>query len=285
MKKYKKLLILGFLLVVLVGCTNNYLDPNTHEVLPDKVIALGNPWIWGVEGEGWFEALFVWPLAQLLNFFAQYTGAFISITIVSLLIRLVTIRSTIKTQENQIKMQQVKPEIDRLELKYKGRDDQQSKLMKNQEIMKIYEKHGIKPTAGMGGLLLQLPIIFAMYQAVSRASLIIDGSILGQSFKDTPMYGFETLNWIIIILYVLMIASQAASTLLPGYFAKRKAKRYPNQPKGAEGPNMQVMMLFSTAMIGFLAINWPLGMTVYWLISSLSQLLQTVYINFIHKFD
>lgn len=278
MKNKKKYIILGFALIVLAGCTP-YMDTATREVFPEKIIKLGGAWNWGTEG--WFEALFVWPLAQLLNFFAQYVGAFLSITIVTLLIKLSTMKSTIKSQENQEKMALLKPDMDKIEKKYKGRDDQQSKMMKAQEMQKLYQKHDLKMSAGMGGMLLQLPVMIAMYQAVGRAQLIIDGNVLGQSFKDTPMFGIQTGNWIIIGLYVFMAVAQLASSYLPSYLAKQKQKNRPGQAPA--GPNMQSMMIVSVGMVVFFALNWPLGMTVYWLISSVTQILQTLLIHYKFK--
>lgn len=275
MNRNKKLIVLGLLLVVLAGCTS-YINPETGRVYDDKIIFLGDAWIWGVEG--WFSAIFVWPIAQLLNFFAQHVGAFLSIVIVTLLIKLITLRFTVKSTIQQQKIQLIQPEVARLEEKYRGRTDQQSKMQKATETQKIYEKHGINPMAGIGGMFLQLPIMFAMYQAVVRANEIIEGTILGESLKITPLEGIKQLNIVIIIVYILMIIFQAASQFLPQYLAKRKLKKRPGTPKPA-GPNTNVMLLASLAMIVFFALNWPVGMSLYWMVSSITQILQTLFIQ------
>lgn len=277
MKNYKKLFLLMLILVTLTGCTN-VIDPTTKKVMEQYIIKLGDSWIWGKEG--WFSALFVWPLAQLVNFFAQYTGAFLSIVIVTLIIRLLTIRGSIKATVQQQKMQLIGPEQAKIEEKYRGRTDQQSKMAKATELQKLYEKHEINPMGALGSTFIQLPIILAMYQAVTRAYSIITGSILGQPLEITPREGIATGNFVIIGIFVLMIIAQAASMFIPQYLAKKKIKKYPNQKAVPNSAN--TMLYTSLAMIVFFALNMNVGMSLYWMISSLTQLGQTLYIN--HKY-
>ncbi|QIK69078.1 membrane protein insertase YidC [Erysipelothrix sp. HDW6C] len=274
MKKHKKILLLGLLLILLTGCTS-YIDPATKQVYPESIIHLGDAWTWGVDS--WFGAIFVWPMAQILNFFAQYTGAFLSIVIVTVLIRLVTLRSSIKSTVQQQKMQLLGPDQARIEEKYRNRTDQQSKMAKATEMQKLFEKHDIKPMAALGGQFLQLPIMIAMYQAVTRADLIISGKILGESLERTPVQGFQEGNVVYIVIFALMVIFQALSMFLPQYLTKRKMKKRPGD-KPAANPG-QSMMYMSLAMITFFALQWNIGMSLYWMISALAQLLQTLYIN------
>lgn len=277
MRNYKKIAVLFLVLITLTGCTN-VIDPNTNTVLEQYIIRLGDGWIWGQEG--WFASLFIWPLAQLINFVAQYTGALLSIIIVTLLIRLVTLRGSIKATVQQQKMQLMAPEQAKIEEKYRNRTDQQSKMAKATETQKLYEKHGINPMGALGGTFIQLPIILAMYQAVTRAESIITGSAFGQPLKITPREGIASGNIVIIIIFILMIVAQAASMFIPQYLAKQKLKKYPNQ-KPAANPG-QSMLYVSLAMIVVFALNMNVGMSLYWLISSVTQLGQTLFIN--HKY-
>lgn len=277
MKKHKKILFLGIMLIVLTGCTN-YIDPQTKQVMPEYIISWGDAWIWGTEG--WFASLIVWPLAQLLNLFAQYTGAFLSIVIVTILIRLLTLRSSIKSSIQQQKMQLIAPEQARIEEKYRGRDDQQSKMAKATEIQKLFQKHDINPMGAIGGQFLQLPIIFGMYQAVTRADMITNGSILGQTFEITPMQGMQQGNVVVILIFISMIIAQAASMFLPNYLTKRKMIKRPGQKSPAN--QAQTMMIGSLLMVVFFALNWNIGMSLYWMISALGMLGQTLFIN--HKY-
>ncbi|CAM3455738.1 membrane protein insertase YidC [Erysipelothrix sp. HDW6B] len=274
MRKYKKIALLGLLLVVLTGCMS-YVDPVTKQVYPESIIRLGDAWTWGKES--WFGAIFVWPIAQLLNFFAQYVGALLSIVIVTLLIRLLTIRGSIKSTIQQQKMQLLGPEQAKIEEKYRNRTDQQSKMAKATEMQKLYQKHDIKPMSAIGGQLLQLPIMIAMYYAVTRADLIISGTVFGETLEKTPMQGFQEMNVVYITIFALMVIFQALSMFLPQYLAKQKLKKYPNQKQPANPASS--MMYVSLAMIVFFALTWNIGMSLYWMISAMGQLFQTLYIN------
>ena len=274
MKKHKKLIIILFALVVLTGCVN-YIDRDTGKIMVDKIIHWGDAWTWGKEN--WFEALFVWPMARILNFFGQYTGAFLAIVILALLVRLATLRSSINSTIQQQKMQLMGPEQQRIQEKYRNRTDQQSKMAMNTEIQKLYQKHDIKPLSALGGTFLQLPITFAMYYAVTRADVIIRGTVLGQSLEITPKDGFASGNVVVIAIFLLMIVAQASSMFLPQYMTRRKMKKYPGQKAPANNTNS--MMFMSLAMIVFFALNWNIGMSLYWMISAFTQLGQTLFIN------
>lgn len=75
-----------------------------------------------------------------------------------------------------------------------------------------------------------------------------------------------------------MVIIQALSMFLPQYLQKRK-NRYKNMGQ-AEGPNTQGMMVFSLGMITIFAFTWNIGMSVYWGITALTRLIQTLYINY-----
>lgn len=278
-KKYKKILILALFLVFLVGC-RSVVDPETKEVLEQFVIRLGDKWPWGQDGYGWFALFIIWPVAQLFNFVASYTGAFWSIIIVTIIIDLVKLRSTINSTIQQQKIQALQPDINRIKEKYKHRakDDRQAQMQEAQEIQKLYEKNEINMFGSMIPMLIQLPLLLAVFQSVQRADLIIHGSFLGHDFSGTPRQGFAELNWVYITIYVVMVIIQALSMFLPQYLQKRK-NRYKNMGQ-AEGPNTQGMMVFSLGMITIFAFTWNIGMSVYWGITALTRLIQTLYINY-----
>lgn len=278
-KKYKKILILALFLVFLVGC-RSVIDPETKEVLEQFVIRLGDKWPWGQEGYGWFALFIIWPVAQLFNFVASYTGAFWSIIIVTIIIDLVKLRSTINSTIQQQKIQALQPDVNRIKEKYKHRakDDRQAQMQEAQEIQKLYEKNEINMFGSMIPMLIQLPLLLAVFQSVQRADLIIHGSFLGHDFSGTPRQGFAEMNWVYITIYVVMVIIQALSMFLPQYLQKRK-NRYKNMGQ-SEGPNTQGMMVFSLGMITIFAFTWNIGMSVYWGITALTRLIQTLYINY-----
>lgn len=277
--KHKKILILVGLLVFLVGC-KSVIDPQTKEVLDQYVIRLNDPFPWGKDGYGWFAIFIVWPIAQMFNLAASKVGAFWSIILVTILIDLVKLPSTIKSTVQQQRMTALQPDVNRIKEKYRNRDDKQAQMMEATEIQKLYEKHEINMMGSLLPTLLQFPIIIAVYQAVQRADLLINGSFLGQSFKGTPQMGFKTGNMVYIVIFIVMVISQAASMFLPTYLQKRKMRHKPKADQA--GPNPQSMMVFSLGMITLLAFTWNIGMSVYWGISSLTRLVSSLYVEIFH---
>jgi YidC/Oxa1 family membrane protein insertase len=59
-----------------------------------------------------------------------------------------------------------------------------------------------------------------------------------------------------------------------------KEKKHPHDSKKSSGPNMEMMMYVSLVMILGIAISWPTAMSLYWLVTSLAQVAQTVFIQF-----
>lgn len=277
MKKYKKLLLIAVLLIALTGCTN-VIDPKTGKVMADKIISIGDAW--NFSKEGWFSALIVWPIAQLLNFFASKLGALLSIFIVTILIKLLTLKLTVQATVQQQKMQEIAPDQARIEEKYRGRDDEHSKMQKATELQQLFKKHEINPMGALGGAFLQIPIMIAMYQAVMRAEQIINGNVFGQPLSATPLDGFKQGNAVYIGIFVLMAVFQFLSMFLPQYLTKKKMKKYPNQSAPASA---NTMMYTSLVMIVVLALRWGVGMSLYWMITAMTQLAQTLYIQ--HKYS
>lgn len=270
MKTNKKLLILGVLLILLVGCTN--IRDSSGNVMEQFIISWGDAFPLKQSGYGWFTRFIVWPLSQLFNFISNYTGAFWSIIIGTLLINFVKLKSTINSALQQEKMIGLQPEIEKLNKKYEGRDDQESKMQLAQETQNLYNEHGISMFGPLISLLIQFPIIIAMFQAVQRAASIINGSVLGHSLNGTPKDGFTTGNWVYITIFLTMVILQAGSMLIVPYLKNRKNKTQSNNP--------QSMMYISLGMITMFAYTWNIGMSIYWAISALTQLLQTLFIHF-----
>lgn len=279
-KKHRKVLVLAGLMLFLVGC-KSVIDPVTKEVLDQYIIRLSDPFPWGKEGYGWFAIFIIWPIAQVFNLAASKVGAFWSIILVTILIDLVKLPSTIKSTIQQQKMTALQPEVNRIKEKYRGRDDRQAQMMESTDIQKLYEKHEINMFGSLLPTLLQFPIIIAVYQAVQRADLLINGSFLGQSLKGTPKQGFQTGNKVYIGIFIVMIIAQVLSMFLPQYLQKRKMRHKPKADQA--GPNTQGMMIFSLGMITLLAFTWNVGMSIYWGISSFTRLISTLYVEIFHS--
>ena len=235
---------------------------------------------------GWFEGLIVWPIAQLINKVATVTGdAGFGIICSTILIQLLVFALTRKSQMSSQRMQEIQPEIQKITDKYKDKTDDQSKMRMYQEQQAIYQKYDIHPFGSMAVTFLQLPIMMGMYYATMRAASVVTGEFLGVSLSGTPMYGFKTLNFAYIAIYVLMIICQVVSMKLPSWLKKNddkknhvKEKKYA-QPEKTGMDQMTMTMYMSTAMIAFLYLSWPIAMAFYWCVSSLYRICQTLVLH------
>ena len=270
------------LLFALTACTR--VVDSEGIIIPEKIITLSTQIGDILADESWFSAFFVFPISQAINFIAKYTGVILSIIIVTILIKLLTLSFTIKSTVASQKMQMINPELKKVQDKYAGKTDNESKMRMGQEMNAIYAKHQINPFGAILVMFIQFPVIIAMYQAVQRADAVVNGSVMGNSLQISPMASITQGVWIFMAIYILMGVFQFISMKLPQYLQKKtapvKEKAYANKETKKSGPNMEVMMYTSIGMIMVLAINWPTAMSLYWLVTAIAQVAQTVFIQY-----
>ena len=278
----KKMWIALTLLFALTACTR--VVDSEGIIIPEKIITLSTQIGDILADESWSSAFFVFPISQAINFIAKYTGVILSIIIVTILIKLLTLSFTIKSTVASQKMQMINPELKKVQDKYAGKTDNESKMRMGQEMNAIYAKHQINPFGAILVMFIQFPVIIAMYQAVQRADAVVNGSVMGNSLQISPMASITQGVWIFMAIYILMGVFQFISMKLPQYLQKKtapvKEKAYANKETKKSGPNMEVMMYTSIGMIMVLAINWPTAMSLYWLVTAIAQVAQTVFIQY-----
>lgn len=242
--------------------------------------------------DSWFDGLIVWPIAQLINVFASWTDAGIGIILATLLIQVLVFAFTYKSQLSTQRMQEAQPEIERIQAKYKGKDDERSRMVMAQEMQKIYTKYDIHPFGSILVTFIQLPIMMGVYYATMRAAAVVYGSFLGMSLAGTPISAFTSIGsgnvqWGPMVVYVLMIIFQLISLQLPRWMKKYedkknnvKQKKYLKQDNPMAS-TMNTTMYFSTALIAVMYLSWPIAMSFYWLVSSVIRSIQTLILHFV----
>lgn len=243
--------------------------------------------------QSWFDGLIVWPIAQLINVFASWTDAGVGIILATLLIQLVVFAFTYKSQLASQRMQEIQPELTRIQNKYKDKTDDRSRMLMAQETQKIYQKYDIHPFGTILVTFIQLPIMMGMYYATMRASAVVYGSLLGMSLSETPIEAFKSLGtgsvqWGPIIIYLLMIVMQIVSLKLPQWLKKYddkkngvRRKKYLKENDNPMASTMNMTMYFTTAMIAFMYLSWPIAMSFYWFVSSCVRSLMQLYMHFV----
>lgn len=274
LKNKPKLLLSAGLLLFISGCTR--VIDNNGNVLPDKIISTTTQLSQILADESWFSAFFVFPLAQVINFLTPVIGVALAIVVATVAIKLLTFGFTVKSTVASQKMQVLQPEMTAIQKKYEGKKDEQSRMKQAQEMQALYTKHKINPFGTILVAFIQFPIIIAMWQAVQRSEAVLNGVLFGAELNVTPLNGILAGQWLYLIIFLLMGVFQLGSMLLPQFLAKRTAVR---NGKKAPANSQQGMMIGMFVFIMFISINWPTAMSLYWLVSSAAQVVQTLFIQ------
>ena len=226
------------------------------------------------EGMGWVLAFF-YSIVPNVGF---------AIIMLTVLVRLILFPLTAKQAKSMIAMQRAQPEIKKLQAKYKN--DRQ-KL--NEELMKFYKEHQINPLGGCLPLLAQSPVFIALYQTLEDLQKFIPktGS-LNQMYVDICSGGGNTLAKCTkpVLDFFGMDLAQSASNapkgfgnalpyyilvglvVISAFFQQRQTMR--NQ--AAPNPQMQIIGKIMPVVFGFISINIPAGVVLYFLTSNLWQI-------------
>lgn len=194
-----------------------------------------------------------------------------AIIVLTLVIRFLMVPLTIKQVKSQKALQELQPKIDEIKRKYKDDKEKQSK-----ELIKFYQENKINPFSSCLPLLIQFPIIFALYRAF-RAGLSAKGlevlyPFISRPETINPMFlGLLDLSQRNIILAVLAGIAQFIQSKMVMGKQKRKAK-------GMAGAMSQQMTYFMPVMTVFIAMSLPAGLALYWLVTTLFAIGQQYFI-------
>lgn len=217
--------------------------------------------------EGVWTSIIVKPLAwliiQLGNLASNYG---VGLIIASLLIRLVMYPITRKTALQSELMKKAKPDLDKLEKKYAGKNDQDSMMKKSNEMALIYKKYNINPISGCLFALLQIPLFIGFLEAINRVPAIFEGSLLGFQLGTTPMTAFSNGNFLYIILTIIVGATTYFSLTL----------------NSASNPDNQQMKMMTRVMFGLILVTsifMTSALNIYWVTTNLFTVVQNLLVK------
>lgn len=172
----------------------------------------------------------------------------LSIIILTIIIKFILFPLTLKQDKSMREMKKIQPEVDAMREKYK---DNPQEL--NKAIMELYQKHKVNPLGGCLPVLLQLPILWALFNVI-RNPLIIP--------KDAKF-----------LIFSLMAADK--TFILPVANALIAFIQQKIMSMGTvQNPQMQMMTYIFPVMMFFLSFSMPSGLQIYWLTSSIISVLQ-----------
>ncbi|MDD5560864.1 MAG: membrane protein insertase YidC [Candidatus Omnitrophica bacterium] len=209
-------------------------------------------------------------LLQLLGFFYSLVHNWgWAIIILSLAVYLLLFPLSLKQMRSMKEMQILQPKIEALRKEFK---DNPQRL--NKEIMELYKEHKVNPLGGCLPLLLQMPIFFALYQALMRSEALRGAHFLWIKdlsspdqlfvFKDSiPILGNQ-LNILPILMAIGMFIQQKISTV---------------KASGEAAQQQKIMSIIMPIMFGVIFYHMPSGLVLYWFVNSTLMLVYQMRMN------
>ncbi len=219
--------------------------------------------------EGLWTTLFVKPLAYILlklGIFLKNNFA-LSLIIISLIIRLIAYPFTKKTAMQSELIQKAQPELNKIQNKYKDKQDQESMMKQSQEMMAVYKKYNISPMSGCLFSMIQLPLFIAFFEAVQRIPAIFEGKFLTLQLGTTPIVGFGTSGVVAYIILMLLIA-------LSTFFSFKL-----NMTGNSLDANMKMMPMMMSGMIIVMGLFMPSALGIYWVTTNLFTIIQNLLVK------
>ena len=235
--------------------------PNGEELSMERLIPLGG---WLI---GWFNR---WIVIPVFDFLSKYIANFgIIILILTLLVKALIFPLTYKSYLSTAKMRVIKPEMDALNAKYPRQEDA---MKKQQEMMNLYKKAGINPMGGCIPMLIQLPLLWALFRFFpssielrGKSFLWADDLSSYDSIVDLPFsipfYG-DHVSLFALLMCLAMVGFS--------YFSYQQNSA--SQPQMAGMKFMMVYMM--PAMMLFWFNDYASGLCYYYLVSQVITMIQ-----------
>jgi YidC/Oxa1 family membrane protein insertase len=201
-------------------------------------------------------------LLQMLEFIHRLVRNWgLAIIALSILVYLILFPLTLKQIRSTKEMQALQPQVEALRKAYK---DNPQRL--NKEIMELYRQHKVNPLGGCLPLILQMPIFFALYQALMRSIALKGAKFLWIKDLSEPdkLFSLKLMGTKldINILPILMII---------GMLIQQRISAVATSASSAE--QQKTMMIVMPVMFGIIFYGMPSGLVLYWFINSLLMLL------------
>ena len=244
---------------------NDYRGLKAYDQKYEKIIPLGG---WMV---AWFSRLVIIPCFDLLGKFIKNYG--LVILLMTLLIKLLISPLTMKSYKSSAKMQVLKPEIDKLNAKYPSEKDA---MKKQQAMMELYRKAGVSPAGGCLPMLLQMPILFAMFRFFPASIELRQQKFLWaddlSAYDSIIDFG---VNVPLLGDHLSLFALLMAATMF--FYSRMTSGQMSDDPNMA---GMKFMSLYlMPIMMFFICNNLSAALSYYYLLSNIVTMGMTWYIR------
>lgn len=200
------------------------------------------------ERKGFWETYCVGPLSDLLDWFAKhlFDQYGLAILLLTIIIRFLILPLTLKQYRSSKQMQALQPELKKLKEKYK--DDVKKQ---QEETMKLFQKNGVNPLAGCFPLIIQMPVLIALYQSIMRNETIREHSFLWLKLGEPDH------------LYILPLIAAFTTFMQQKVMATQT------------NPQMKALMYIFPVLIFFMSMNFASALPLYWVYTNTFTIVQS----------
>lgn len=239
MKKYKRLLLMAGLVTlvfVLSACGTAPINESST---------------------GIWDRYIVYYFAEAIKFLSISANTGIGIILFTLVIRIILLPLMHFQTKSMRKTQELQPKLKALQKQYSSKDPETQRLFREEQ-QKLYAENNVNPYAGCLPLLIQMPIMMALYQSISRVPELKQGSFMWLNLGQPDPY---------LILPILAAAFTFASTYLT------------SMSQIESNASLKIMNFVMPVMIFVMGMSLASGLSLYWVVSNAFQVGQTLLLN------
>lgn len=245
-----------------------------------------------------------WILGKVMEFIYKFLDNImpsdsglvgLSIIIYTILVYTAMLPLTVKQQRMSKMTAVMNPEIQAIQKKYRNKKDQASMMKQQEEIQQVYDKYGSSMMAGCLPMLIQMPLLFALYPVIydieryvpeiKNAAAAANTFLTIPDLKVAPLamlknsgsYGKPAI--VIIITAILLPVLSAATQFLSIKLSQSASQQTMDDDNNQMAQTMKTMNTTMPLLSVFMVLTLPTGIGLYWICSALVRCVQQVMIN------
>lgn len=206
-----------------------------------------------------FDLILVDPLKMIISFFFNFTEILgipnygLAIILFTIILKVILYPLTVKQIRSMKKMQELQPKMKAIQEKYKD-----NKQLQQQKMMEFYQENQFNPLSGCLPLLVQMPILMGIFWALKDFHYVTTPSFLYLADISIPDP-----------YYILPVLSAATT-----WYSTRQSQAGQVPQEGAMAQQQKIMQIFMPLFIGYISLQFPAGLVIYWVMSNILQILQ-----------
>lgn len=213
------------------------------------------------QSTGFWDHYIIWNFVRAIKALSNLFGGSYGwgIIIFTIIVRIIILPLMFYQMKSSRKTMDLQPQLKELQAKYPDRDQDSMRAMQEEQ-RKLYAEAGVNPVAGFLPLLVQMPVLLALYQAIFRSQELKTGTFMWMQLGDKDPY------------FILPVLAAIFT------FATSKLSMMSQPDTGQKG--MTAAMTYGMPLMIFItALNVPAALSLYWVITNAFSVGQTLLIN------